>query len=84
MPHPSANRFPRLYAKYEKNYTNIGAILEALDLHCKHLFHLDELEQVIQSDQWEGSYVDFFEECISKSGAGFDVSEVSETLLPFI
>ncbi|HHI9477391.1 TPA: hypothetical protein ACTUT5_001302 [Legionella anisa] len=84
MPHPYENRFPNLYAKYKDQHVNIGAILEVLDLQCKHLFNLEELEQAAIAVGWQGSYVEFFESCIKNSGAGFDPKEVSETLLPFI
>lgn len=78
------NRFPNLHAKYKNQHENIGTILEVLDLKCKHLFYLEELEQAVTDDGWRGSYVDFFENCIRNSGNGFDPGEVSETLLPYI
>ncbi|QBR83324.1 hypothetical protein E3983_02465 [Legionella israelensis] len=84
MPHPYENRFPNLYAQYKNHHENIGTILEVLDTKCKHLFNLEELEQAVVADGWRGSYVDFFEHCIRNSGDGFDHSEVSETLLPYI
>lgn len=68
MPHPYENRFPSLYAKYKNQHVNIGAILEVLDLQCKHLFNLEELEQAVNAGGWQGSYVEFFESCIKNSG----------------